>query len=130
MQKFEWSARYSVGIPEIDAEHRRLVELLGEFAQFTSSGDDSLASTMLRKLQTYAERHLQREELLLRVRGYPEYAAHKAEHDAYRKKVASLQLDSARHDIGIRIANFLIHWWKFHILTADQEYARFFRALP
>jgi hypothetical protein len=65
--------------------------------------------------------------LLLRIRDYPGYAAHKAEHDAYRKKAVSLRLQYDRRDLGIRIANFLTIWWGSHILTSDQQYARFFQ---
>jgi len=131
MQPFEWSPECSVGIPELDAQHRHLIELLGGLVKRTNSGESGgFAHTALEEMNRYAERHLQREELLLRVRGYPGYAEHKAEHDAYRKKLASLQEQSDRRDIGIRIVNFLSEWWRFHILTSDQQYARFFRSRP
>ena len=90
---------------------------------------EPLAPATLAGLVRYAEQHLQREELLLRVRGYPGYAEHKAEHDAYRQKVASFQLYSERRDLGILIANFLTDWWKSHILGSDRPYARFFQSM-
>jgi hemerythrin len=128
MFAFEWSKECSVGIPEIDAQHRHLIELLGELSRCVRAGDSSsLAPTALMKVHKYAEQHLQREELILRRRGYPGYQEHKAEHDAYRTKVVSLQLQYNRRDLGIRIANFLTEWWKCHILTSDQQYASFFR---
>jgi hemerythrin len=79
------------------------------------------------KVTKYGERHLQREELMLRLRGYPGYAEHRAEHDAYRNKVASFQLQYDRRDLGIRIANFLTEWWRSHILISDQQYGHFFQ---
>jgi hemerythrin-like metal-binding protein len=128
VQILEWSPECSVGIPEIDAQHRHLIELLGELSKCVWAGDSrSLAPTAPMRVNRYAERHLQREELMLRVRGYPGYAEHKSEHDAYRKKVASLRLQYDRRDLGIRIVNFLTGWWRYHILTSDQEYARFFQ---
>ena len=128
VQPFEWSEESSVGIPELDAQHRHLIELLSELVKCVQLGESGkLGPTALKKAIRYAERHLQREELVLRVRGYPRYEEHKAEHDAYRKKVASLQVLSGRRDLGIRMANFLTEWWRFHILTSDQQYARFFR---
>jgi len=131
MQPLEWSAECSVDIPELDAQHRHLLELLSELVKCATSAESGgLAPTALKKLSTYAERHLQREELLLRVRGYPGYVEHKAEHDAYRKKLVALQAQSDRRDIGTRISNFLTEWWRFHILTSDQQYARFFRSRP
>jgi hemerythrin len=128
MQPFEWSEECSVNIPELDAQHRHLIELLGELQKCARLGDRSGSlPTALSRMNRYAEQHLQREELLLRIRGYPGYAEHKAEHDEYRKKLSSLQVYSDRRDLGVRIANFLAEWWKFHILNTDQRYARFFR---
>ena len=131
VQPFEWSAESSVGIPELDVQHRHLIELLGELVRCTHSGEGGgFAPAALKELHRYAEWHLQREELVLRVRGYPGYAEHKAEHDAYRKKAASLQVYADRRDLGIRIVNFLAEWWKFHILISDQRYARYLRQRP
>ena len=128
MPPFEWSKECSVGIPEIDSEHRHLIELLGELRRCTHAGENSsLVSKALMKVNEYAERHLRREELLLRIRGYPGYNEHKAEHDSYRKKVASLRVHADRRDLQVRITNFLTEWWRFHILTSDQRYARHFR---
>jgi hemerythrin-like metal-binding protein len=128
MQSFEWSEESSVGIPELDVQHRHLIELLCELVRRVTSGEGGgFAPTAIEEVNRYAEWHLRREELVLRIRGYPGYPEHKAEHDAYRKKAASLQVHSGRRDFGIRIANFLTEWWKFHILISDQRYARFFR---
>lgn len=128
MQPSEWSEECSVDIPELDAQHRHLLELLSEIVKNAPSGESGGLGPALKELNRYAERHLQREELVLRVRGYPGYAEHKAEHDVYRTKLASLQAHSDRRDIGIRVVNFLTEWWRFHILTSDQQYARFFRS--
>jgi hemerythrin-like metal-binding protein len=120
MQPFEWSEKCSVGIPELDAQHRHLLELLGELLRHMQSGEgDGLSAAALKELNRYAESHLQREELVLRVRGYPGYAEHKAEHDAYRTKLASLQLRSERGDLGVRITNFVTEWWRFHVLASN-----------
>lgn len=131
MQPIEWTAEFSVDIPQLDAQHRHLIELLAELVKCANSSESGgLAPNALTEMNRYAERHLQREELLLRVRGYPGYAEHKAEHDAYREKLAALQANCERRDIGIRITNFLTEWWRFHILTSDQQYAHFFRSRP
>jgi hemerythrin-like metal-binding protein len=82
----------------------------------------------LAEAKACAEQHLEQEELLLRVRKYPYYAEHKAEHDAYRKKAAALQAQAGRRDFSVRLANFVAEWWRFHILVSDQRYARFFRS--
>ena len=128
MQLLEWSEKCSVGIPELDTQHRRLIELLGELMDRVQAGDgDGSVAAALKELSRCAESHLHREEVVLRVRGYPGYAEHKAEHDTYREKLASLELLADRPDFSVRLTNYVIEWWRFHVLTSDQQYARFFR---
>jgi hemerythrin len=131
MQPFEWNEAYSVGIPELDIQHRQLMELAGELIRAANLGESGkMSPAVIEKMAEYAERHLQREELVLRVRGYPDYLNHKAEHDAYRRKIVVLRSQPDRRDLGVRIANFLNEWWKSHILISDQEYAQYFRRQP
>ena len=131
MQPFEWSEDYSVGIPELDIQHRQLIELGGELIRVTNLGESGKPDPgIIEKMAECAERHSQREELVLRVRGYPDYLEHKAEHEEYRKRIAALRAQPDRRDMGVRVANFLNEWLKLHILISDQEYARYFRRQP
>ena len=128
MKSFEWREEYSVKHPPLDAQHRKLLELISELVTSGQSGNNhsEVVRATLKKLDRYADWHLRCEELVLRVRGYPGYAEHKAEHDAYRKKVSELKGQQERKDIGLRVQNYLAEWWRYHILTSDREYARFF----
>ena len=129
IQGFEWTEKCSVGIPELDAQHRRLIELIAELVGCMQSGDNNeQAAAALKELNRYADTHLQREELVLRVRGYPRYLEHKAEHDSYRARLDALLVHSERADFLVRLTNFVSEWWRFHVLGTDQEYARYFRA--
>jgi hemerythrin len=131
MELFTWSEECSVGIPELDAQHRQLLEVLAELVKSTKSGESAaFAPIALERLEKYGSRHLLREEMVLRVRGYPHYLEHKAEHDVYRQKFLALQANLARRDLAIRVVNFLTEWWKSHIMISDQEYARYFRGRP
>jgi hemerythrin len=128
LEHFEWGEECSVDVPQLDAQHHEIIELLGELRRCARGGEsDTLVAAALEKVTRYAQWHLEREELILRVRGYPGYAEHWAEHEAYREKVASMRARPDRRDLGIRIANFLDEWWRHHILIVDQQYARFFR---
>jgi len=130
MQQIKWREEYSVGIPEIDAQHRRLIELLGALVKFAGSGGVVDPRTAVAEVKRYAEQHLEDEELMLSIRGYPDYAAHRAEHDAYRRRAATIEAQSGRRDFSARMTAFLTEWWSNHILNTDQEYARYFRSQP
>jgi hemerythrin len=128
MEQLEWTDKFSVQIARMDEQHRQIFELLNRFRNVSAGESDKLAAAALTELFDYAEFHLRREELILRVRSYPGYPEHKAEHDEYREKVSHLQEASVRINKGVRIANFLAHWWGDHIMTSDQKYAAFFRS--
>jgi hemerythrin len=129
MHSFEWTEKCSVGIPELDAQHRHLIELLGELLKGMQAPDSKgIDAAAFKELNRYAEWHLHREELVLRVRHYPGYAEHKVEHDNYRKKLAALESQSERPDFNVRITNFVSEWWRFHVMGSDQDYARYFRS--
>ena len=127
MTQTEWNERFSVAIPRLDQQHRQIFELLGQLRELNPGESDRLASGTLEKLLAYSEYHLRREELILRVRGFPGYALHLAEHDEYRAKIAHLRETAVRTNRGIRIVNFLEGWWRNHILTSDRKYAEYFQ---
>jgi hemerythrin-like metal-binding protein len=128
MGPFEWDEKYSVHIPQMDAQHRQIIELLDAFRKCArSSESEKLVAANLEMVNRYGLLHLRREELMLRVRGYPNCVEHAAEHAVYMQRVASFQTQLDRRDIGVRITNFLTEWWRYHILNSDQKYARFFR---
>ena len=77
MGPFEWDDKYSVDIPQMDAQHRQIIELLDDFRKCADSSErDLLIQAALESLNQYAELHLRREELMLRTRGYPKFAEH------------------------------------------------------
>ena len=127
MPPLEWSDEYSVGIPEMDAQHRKLLELLAEVSGGSTGPPGRTFAEWLEEAHHYAQWHMLREELVLRIRGYPGLEAHKAEHQVYRQKIEALKAMSDRRDFTVRLTNFLNEWWRYHILISDQEYGRHFR---
>ena len=54
--------------------------------------------------------------------GYPRFAAHKAEHDAFRKRLAKLQSEATIRDISEDAVALLREWLVQHISIADMDY--------
>ena len=83
MAKFvEWSDVLSVGIEEIDAQHKVLVDLVNEMHQAIHQrrGSDAVRE-ILAQLADYTRIHFAVEESLMRILGYPGYDDHKAEQE-------------------------------------------------
>ena len=125
-----WSSELEVGIPLIDEQHRWLVDRTNQlYDSLAGSEQDSAEiSEVLEGLMDYTMNHfIAEEEIFLRL-GYPETAAHKAQHDQFTAQIMDLL---RRHDSGERSGSetldLLADWLVHHILKVDKAYVAFFR---
>lgn len=126
-----WADRYSVGIARIDAEHRKLVDLINElYAAMVAGKEESVASKVLDGLAAYTLSHFATEEGLMIRYEYPAYAPHKIEHDKLVAQVKQLQqnLRAGKAKISREVLTFLQSWLLGHILGMDKKYSGFLQA--
>jgi len=127
---FDWKEEYSVQIPSIDAQHRNLFRIGAELNEAMKTGQGrTVVSKTLDRLVQYTVVHFETEERLMRQHNYPDFAAHKAEHDAMTQKVHEFQaeLHNGRAVITVQLLQFLRDWLDQHIRGSDQKYAPFLR---
>ena len=125
---FAWKDSYSIGVQEIDSQHRRLFSLADELHAAMNSGKGKdVLQAVLQNLITYTRTHFAAEEQLKERCGYPELALHKVLHDEMTKKVLQLQRDfqSGQMMISIDVMQFLSNWLRQHIGASDRKYVRF-----
>ncbi|MCB1915512.1 MAG: hemerythrin family protein [Rhodocyclaceae bacterium] len=126
---FEWSDGYSVGVQEIDEQHKELVALLNQLHTAIHEHHGSEASRrILDELADYTRTHFMVEESLMRVSNYPEFEAHKHNHEELIAQVQALQekLDSGQAAITFELLHFLKVWLTRHINEADKHFGDFF----
>ena len=125
-----WKDEYSVGVPVIDDDHKRLLYLINnlETAIDYNAGDE-FEKKALDELVQYTQYHFSREEGLMEKAGYPDLEAHKKEHRAMIAKVESFvaEYEAKGHDVLEGIADYLGQWLVNHINGTDQQYAPFLR---
>lgn len=132
--KFVWSESWSVGVPEVDDDHRALFDLI-EMISSTSKGDEARAvtGTVLGALMDYTEFHFEREERMQQAIGYQGFAGHKAKHDKLKAQVQDYQTrfnqDPASVDVS-DLSLFLQKWLVEHILKEDMLYKPFAQNNP
>lgn len=128
MALFVWSDRYSVNINEIDNQHKKLVDLLNSLhdSMKAGRGNEVLGKTLTELIQ-YVGTHFATEEKLFRTYGYPEYSAHKAEHDKLTQKAIELQknFQQGAPVLTVEVLGFLKDWLQNHILGTDKKYSQF-----
>ncbi|HKK69811.1 MAG TPA: bacteriohemerythrin [Candidatus Krumholzibacteria bacterium] len=121
-----WTEALSVGIPSIDQQHRKIVDLINELNTAMESGEtDSALRQIFRELVAYTDQHFRYEEELFERFGYGDAAGHAREHDALRKKVTELKERVDRGDfvLGVEVMSFLRDWLTHHIQGSDMAYA-------
>jgi hemerythrin-like metal-binding protein len=123
-----WSQLFSVGVPELDEEHRQLVSLINWFheRQVTGAGRDAIFE-VLNELVRYAEYHFAHEERLLEALRFPERLKHKIEHDRFLQEVFRLngRLAAGDESVSTELMDFLKSWLLNDVLNADKKYERF-----
>ena len=128
---FPWNESYSVGISQIDAQHKGLIRLINDLHGAMSAGKGKQAlGTILADLVHYTKVHFTFEENLLREKGYSNLAAHHAVHQKLTQQVIELQqrFAAAKLTLTVEVMQFLKSWLADHILVHDQAYARELKA--
>lgn len=129
---FEWTPALSVGLEEIDAQHRELFGRARRLLDGLHAGEPGQVGELLEFLHGYAVVHFGAEESLMRSAGYPGYQRHKAEHDRF---IADLLALAAEHDergpgafLAVKASSWLSGWLEAHVSGTDAEMARFLRS--
>ena len=128
---FQWSDEFSVGIPEIDIQHKALFDLGNLLNDAIRSRRGSAACLdILRQLVDYTRIHFALEESLMRVANYRGFDDHKALHVQLIDEVEVLQqkVEAGKAAISFELLQFLRLWLTKHIMNSDQEYAGHFRS--
>jgi hemerythrin len=126
MAFFEWTDKYSVGVPSIDGQHKRLIEIINSLYESMRAGQGEIAlGKLLEDLASYTRTHFRAEEKLLESNGYPELAVHKKVHEALAAQVMDLiaQHKAGKTALSIQTGNFLKNWLSNHILNTDKNYS-------
>jgi hemerythrin len=86
-----WSEAFDVGIPEIDGQHRDLIETFNRLVDTLHSEEGQvLPLVIMNELTGKAKVHADYEENLMRTTGYPGTAAHAEEHRNFIRDIGDL----------------------------------------
>lgn len=123
---FEWTDEYSVGIDEIDEQHKVLFELINRLFHAAVNRDGREAhAEILDTLIDYTRTHFQLEENLMAAACYADLDAHREEHARFVAKMEAVaqKFLVEEKNVTFELINFLKHWLREHILETDKQYA-------
>ena len=129
MPLIQWTPALSVKVRHLDEQHQAIVTLINNLDEAMAQGQGkAVLGQIISELARYSVWHFTEEENLFDTLGYPDAAAHVAEHKRFIAEVMKAQAD---FDFGkpaqsIQVIDFLTDWLSTHVCGSDQKYSAFF----
>lgn len=127
---FPWNANFETGIPAIDMQHKKLVELINTLAMHLAyqSGELTL-DEVFHEIDAYIDHHFATEERLIHryLAGDPLLEEHERTHRDFSEDMARFRRECADKSVSKlceEILTYLSHWLALHILDADKRMAK------
>lgn len=124
MKALNWDETLSVDVPEIDDDHRKLVDLFNMLKRAVSDDDTTAyVEAVMDELISCTVWHFRHEERLMLKYGYDEFREHKWEHDQLISSAQELQQKVLEEGKAISSDDieYLERWLTGHILGADMD---------
>lgn len=122
MSLIEWKERYSLGVPEVDHEHRELIDLINDlYDSLRHTPSDADVADFLGELYTRIAAHFALEEKIMLDCNYDEYAEHKTDHEQLLDGIRDL-MDDYEDGVYVDVERFgkrLDEWFSEHFRTRD-----------
>jgi hemerythrin-like metal-binding protein len=127
-----WDNTLSIGVDEVDEDHRRLVDLFNIFNHSVAEGESTdYVQAVLEELISLTVWHFRHEERLMLKYGYEGLSEHKEEHQDLIESVKELQQQYLRENKSVsgEDIQFLEHWLTAHIYDADMKLGNYLTEL-
>lgn len=127
-----WTSALSVGVRELDAQHRELFARVDRLLDAMLHGDRSEAARLLAFLREYEAVHLPAEERLMEETAYPDLGRHLDEHRRFGAQLRELEAESREEgptaSLVLRLERLSVAWLHDHVYVADVAMGRWVRA--
>ncbi len=118
-----WNEGLSVGVPDIDAQHRELFERVARLEDALGRGDRGELRHLLEFLRDYALLHFDTEEREMAA-GFPRCEQHRAAHRGFLERYLLLwkafEHEGTTALLTLRVRNWIDLWLRDHVRGEDQ----------
>ncbi len=128
MKILEWQDEYTVGVKELDDQHRALLGAINVMLREQKDNYDAEKfSDALFSLIHYAYTHFATEERYLVQAHFPDLKQHVLEHIDFIMKTLglALRIESEGDKTRIDLLRYLKEWYSSHVLGTDRHYVPF-----
>ncbi|MCX6757105.1 MAG: bacteriohemerythrin [Candidatus Nomurabacteria bacterium] len=129
IKKLEWEEKYSVGVEELDDQHKRMFATINKLMEIINSGktEEDLGS-IIESLINYKIFHFATEEKYFKEFNYEGAEEHIQKHQEFNTKLISLKEKYPTYTIefAFDLVNFLEDWLIGHLMITDRKYIECF----
>ncbi len=127
-----WSNEYSVGVPLIDQQHQELFRRINSLLDACNQGQGKeKVAEILNFLEEYVKVHFSSEEEFMIKYAYPEYLAHRNQHQHFVENFMNLKRKFEEEGAGISLVvttnKVVVDWLRNHILLTDTKLGPFLK---
>ena len=129
MELIKWSEDLSVGVKELDEEHKKLISFLNQlYTGMKNREVNSVLKPTLDNLVKYTLNHFAHEEKYFKLYKYPKALEHVKEHENFKIEVKKFMegYEAGQLTLSGQMLTFLSDWVTNHIKKQDKEYIKFF----
>ncbi len=132
MPFIQWTPEMSVGVPSLDKDHQRLIEILNHLSlSIRENKSKETLGEIIDNLVAYTLYHFKREEDLFLQTAYPDSAAHVKEHHELKRRIDELKAEhrfGASTELAAKVMAFVTSWLMNHVIGTDKKFTEHFRA--
>lgn len=129
----EWTPDLSVGVEEIDEQHRELFRRINQLVEAVKKSECKyIIGGVMKFLHEYAVEHFGDEEAIMSRHGYPGYRAHRAQHAGFIEGLAAmeeeLRNETSSYTRSVYTNQMVVDWIINHISKLDKELGRYLKS--
>lgn len=125
MTLLEWKSEFSIGIPSMDFEHRKMITMINEiYDEMSQRKDPDSVEQFLGDIHAAINAHFALEERVMSDTGYIEYEAHKNDHEELLDQIRDM-MDEFHKDpeSGFELLREnLADWFEKHFASFDARF--------
>jgi hemerythrin len=128
----QWDDTFRLGIPVIDAQHKRLILSLNEFSHILREGCSSRdVEEFLQRIEHYTVRHFVLEEKYMAESNYPGLEKQRQAHQSFISRLELIVAQFEKGGLSAAVINSLRHelaeWIGSHVTGLDLEFGAYYR---
>ena len=133
MGRIQWDDSLSIGVDEIDNQHKRLIELHNQMHDsilgLNGEDTDKVTKKTIKEMMDYVDYHFKCEQEYMEKIGYPDVVAHVRFHSDFEDEIYQhfRAAINGQYILPTEVIKLIKKWFHDHITTEDRKLGEYLR---